>query len=400
MIYPVDIESFNEGKILEILDKEIEESTHWDFKEAHYNTSSNSGKKDFVRDISAMANGEGGVIVIGIDDSNELKGVEIDDFDKLKLQLTQVLRSNTDPSISGVLFKRVNHEGRDVYALFVPSGNLKPYSVSLSGTSSREFMLRQDASNHHMSIQEIKFLFNSQPSKEEFAKNSREWIEERIEHIFSPNFDHKLDDKKSLLIHILPKDFYSENELYSVTDIVKVQNSGGHIFAPFSQGWSPYPKQDCVFSYNRKDGDFGRDNPLLSYVSIFTNGAFEIFDSTYVNWLPTMHGKDQIHQAIDSMLFDEIEKVVNFLNLVGKNGEFLLSLTFMNLKGFKLERNGIGTMVELNSAGLSSDKINVTCEIDLTTDYINQLKPFMDKIWNAFGISHCHRYDENGIFIG
>ena len=97
--------------------------------------------KNFAKEIVAFANASGGIIYLGITDSNEIKGVSI--TNKLKSQI-QDIAHNCDPTIIISLF-----EIKNILAVEIKEGVNKPYSCS-SG-----FYMRMGANSQKMSRNEI-----------------------------------------------------------------------------------------------------------------------------------------------------------------------------------------------------------------------------------------------------
>ena len=97
--------------------------------------------KIFAKEIVAFANASGGIIYLGITDSNVIKGVSI--TNKLKSQI-QDIAHNCDPSIIISLIEMNN-----VLAVEIKEGNNKPYSCSAG------FFMRMGANSQKMNRNEI-----------------------------------------------------------------------------------------------------------------------------------------------------------------------------------------------------------------------------------------------------
>ena len=85
-----------------------------------------SNLKSITEEVCAFANASGGVILIGVDDRNTIKGVKLDNSKRSALQ-------NSLGEISPALqceFYMVEVEGKSVAVIEVPSGLNKPYVLS------------------------------------------------------------------------------------------------------------------------------------------------------------------------------------------------------------------------------------------------------------------------------
>ncbi len=82
--------------------------------------------KEITEEVCAFANASGGVVLIGVDDANTIKGITIDNAKRSAIQ-------NSINEISPVLkcdFNIVEVDGKDIAVIEVPSGQNKPYVLS------------------------------------------------------------------------------------------------------------------------------------------------------------------------------------------------------------------------------------------------------------------------------
>lgn len=86
------------------------------------------GKDNFVNVVSAFANGEGGMIIVGVvNRSGEVKGLTCDLGD-LRDRLSQVIRANVYPEPK-TMFESCEFNGRKLLIIIVEEGQNKPYGV-------------------------------------------------------------------------------------------------------------------------------------------------------------------------------------------------------------------------------------------------------------------------------
>lgn len=93
---------------------------------AEFKVSVPSNVKGITEEVCAFANASGGVVLIGVDDANAIKGVSIDNSKRSAIQ-------NSINEISPVLkcdFNIVEVEGKNIAVIEVPSGQNKPYVLS------------------------------------------------------------------------------------------------------------------------------------------------------------------------------------------------------------------------------------------------------------------------------
>lgn len=93
---------------------------------AEFKVSVPSKVKELTEEICAFANAAGGVLLIGVNDSNEIKGVHIDNNKRSAIQNS--LHEITPQLSCPLTF--VNVDGKDIGVIEVPSGANKPYVLS------------------------------------------------------------------------------------------------------------------------------------------------------------------------------------------------------------------------------------------------------------------------------
>jgi len=109
--------------------------------EGQYIEFKESFDKSFPKEIVAFANASGGIIYLGITDSNAIKGVSV--TNRLKSQV-QDIAHNCDPSIL-ISINEINN----VLAVGIKEGNNKPYSCSAG------FYMRMGANSQKMNRNDI-----------------------------------------------------------------------------------------------------------------------------------------------------------------------------------------------------------------------------------------------------
>ncbi len=94
--------------------------------QAEFKVSVPSKVRDLTEEICAFANAAGGVLLIGVDDTNVIKGVSIDNTKRSSIQNSI---SEINPKLNCTI-EIVSVDGLDVGVLNVPSGKNKPYIFS------------------------------------------------------------------------------------------------------------------------------------------------------------------------------------------------------------------------------------------------------------------------------
>lgn len=130
-----------------------EEGTKLDFKrELHIESASD--KKEFAKDVSAIANSRGGrgYIIFGVEDKTKnIIGINPDNFIEEKIQ--QVIVTRCEPPIP-ISLELVNYKNKYIAVLTIYSGDQKPYQVKESGS----FFTRRGSTTDIMRKEELASL--------------------------------------------------------------------------------------------------------------------------------------------------------------------------------------------------------------------------------------------------
>jgi predicted HTH transcriptional regulator len=112
------------------------------------------------KEVVAFLNSrDGGVILLGVDDSGKVLGLE--DVDGLQLQIKDRLKHNIMPSTMGLFDLAVeNQDGKSLIKLIVASGSEKPYYLSKMGMSAKGCFIRIGSASEPMPIAMIEDLFS------------------------------------------------------------------------------------------------------------------------------------------------------------------------------------------------------------------------------------------------
>lgn len=146
-------QAMNSKKLISLIKKE--EGPKLDFK-LKIDLYTESGKKEFAKDVSAIANSKGGrgYLIIGVaDKTKELVGLSDEEvFEEERVQ--QVVSSRCEPPIPvDVAF--INIEGKKLGIITIYDGNQKPYQLKETGA----FYIRRGSTTDIMRKQEILNLF-------------------------------------------------------------------------------------------------------------------------------------------------------------------------------------------------------------------------------------------------
>jgi len=149
--------------INDLLLNQIEESQHLEYKSADALNNTDSNKKEISKDISAMANADGGVIIYGIKeyDAKEKRHLpeEVTPIDRIKYTkewLENVIQSNIRPRIEGLIIHPIQlpKNNEVVYAVEIPQ------STTAHQAADFRYYRRYNFQNQPMYDYEIRDVMN------------------------------------------------------------------------------------------------------------------------------------------------------------------------------------------------------------------------------------------------
>lgn len=391
-MYPIQLADLNSNFIESISKGELQEDLILEFKQRIYPFENKEDKKNFLRDIVAMVNGSGGLIILGVADNNDLIGVDIPDRDGYKRQILQNI-SSIEPQIIGVDFKFIEYHGLTFLAVLVPEGELKPYSSKVYGDA-REFLVRQNASNHHLSMSEIRRLFlKNNPEAPDFESDWNDWRTHKISQILKGELFKPLMNTCSVVITMWPT---SSGVKEKKIDGIKLKNFGdkkSDFWPSHSTGRTIVPYADGIFAVGREDGDFGEGkHKCYSIVVAQTNLALLSYDG-----LPSIakNGKE-IGSDIAQEIINMALKFTRFLNDLGQTGkEYKITVSILDAKGCKIKGNSFHNVFPgaLSSAiGVTTEEFTDSVKLKIGEDVSLAVKPILDKIWQSSGFDECPFY--------
>lgn len=259
-----DFDAVSERDLQELVDGQVPEGLRIEYKAGTYGNA-DSEKREFLKDLSVLANSQGGHLVLGIEETSgvatTIVGIGETDVDAELLRLEQVARSGLEPRIPGLRIRPIQLEnGKQVLVLRVPRSWDPPHRVVAQG--SNRFYLRHSAGVHEPSKEELRTLFTKSASALDQARNFRS---ERIEAIRAGVGNRPLAGGGRFFLHIVPVASFSG----MVSLDIKQAHAQHRVFQPIgSSGMSPR------FNYHGFINERGGDENH-GYTQIFRNGVLE-----------------------------------------------------------------------------------------------------------------------------
>lgn len=173
--------SLVEGDLQRLCEDRSVESQTLDFKRTIPGKDDRS-KNEFLKDVCAFANGNGGDLLYGVDESDGVASsivpVTTESLDDLQRRLSQVLDSGIEPRLVGVQTRGIAVDGGYVLAVRVPASFNGPHRYILNGHS--KFVMRTGTHTSELSYDQLRAAFDKNAS---LAAQAKLFVAERIDAI-------------------------------------------------------------------------------------------------------------------------------------------------------------------------------------------------------------------------
>ncbi|MGB3845427.1 MAG: ATP-binding protein [Sphingopyxis sp.] len=155
------IETIDEAALQRLIEDQVPEGRDLEFKR-DLPGGNDEATREFLADVTAFANAQGGHIVFGIDEGNgvaaDLPGVEVDDPDAAILRLEGKLQTGVEPRLIGVRSRWVPlANGRGTLVLRIPGSLSAPHRVTYKGGA--RFFGRNSRGKFELDVHDLKHAF-------------------------------------------------------------------------------------------------------------------------------------------------------------------------------------------------------------------------------------------------
>lgn len=382
----IPIESITEKHLRDLIDNKVPEGKTIDYKQM-LKLHTPSEKKAFLNDISAFANTLGGYIVYGMKEQKgipvELCGIDIENQDKERQRLDNLVRDGIEPRIYGIQIQPVVLS-KNKYAIVikVPDSFNPPHMVIIDGH--RKFYARNSSGTYPLNVEELRILFGISDT---IAKNAREFRYQRLSMIKSGPTPIPLLAGPKYILHLIPFGSFRPSTNYDLSGFHQNPQNLPNIC------WKVHTGRYNFDGFVSHHGyiDPIKQQPTCSYTQLFRNG---IIEAVYMEYNPNMEGHVNrvIDLAYETKIIGSVKEFISVQKQLGTSPPIFVMFAILGVKGIKLaKREYPETPATALSDAISFEQDHLILpEValsDFEQDIRQQLQPVFDIVLNAAALT-------------
>jgi len=358
-----------------VVQNKIPESRTLDYK-LKVHPDGDAGNKEFLRDVSAFANTVGGYLIYGVEEKagipTAIKGVEVDNPDKLQLRFESLLRTGVDPPIRGVVPWPVDcaDSKKKIIVVQVPKSVGRPHVVKIKGHF--RFYGRNSSGVHPLEVDDLRRAFLA---SETLATRIRTFRNDRIAQIASGQMPIPMQPGAKVVLHLIPESAF---ELGKKCNLSKKLVSNVKLMGT----------SQCLSHGYNYDGHISHDIPGQSrlarrYTQVFHNGIIEAVDISILD-----HGKQNRLSYLEQ---EAVKAFDTYLGVLGRiNAEFPVwtALSLLGVRGCEFDLLQSTGMVSIEYHPIDQNELIIP-EVYVEHPGLSGkevLRPSFDRIRNACGL--------------
>lgn len=378
-----------------IIHSQIPESKTLDYK-AELKIEKGDDRKEFLADISAFINTEGGVLIFGIkelkDGSGQNSGIpelktpiKIDNLDKLTQQIEDLVQNNLEPRVGNLGINSIEVEdGKYILIISTQKTFGLPHMVTYKATN--KFYKRRNSGKYLVDVYELQYSFVQSLKNREQAERFRQT---RVNIVRNLEFIPKLDIEGSFFLHVIPInnleyeiDFTSQTTLNFLSKkMIPIRNLGWD-YQHNLEGF-------MTFSSNHESAPY-------SYCQLFRNGVLEFYTS-HMHFQRENNPKilDVFGKFLENTTIDYVKKSFEIFKYFQIEAPFIIMISLFDIKN--------GTLLYQDHWRNSSREINQeklllppTIIYDQQVDLTKELKKVFDILWQTGNMPKSPFYDDAG----
>jgi hypothetical protein len=346
-------------------------------------------KAEFLSDVTALANSDGGDIVFGMRAekgvAKDLVGLRNFAPDGRIGQLENLLRDFVQPRLPGLQVEaRALSDGNHALLVRVGRSFAAPHMVRHQGVT--RFCGRNSNGKYDLDVQQLRSSFLASEAMSDRLRNFRL---DRVNKLISGNGPVALTTSYLIVLHVLPVVSARPDLRLGTADFQRLMNL--KLPRPMNSGSSaPSFNMDGLLVTS----SWGTD-AYNGFVQIFRNGFLESAESQ------TLNPKEQVGKIIPSVAWEKrmvevFDGYVNALQGLNLPPPYVASVSLLGVRGFHMyvdPRHWSACGRPVDRDHLLTDEVLIE---DASKPAGKLLRPLFDQIWNGCGWAASLNYDKDG----
>lgn len=263
---PQKLSSIDEALLGEICAQSYPESSTLDFKRA-LPSRDERGRSEFIKDVCAFANADGGDLIFGIEEKNGCASILVpvvdEAADAAQRRLVQYLDAGVEPRVFGVQFWSVEIDGGYALVLRIPPSFNGPHRYKFN--NSTRFVVRTGTLTSELSYDQLRMAFDRSATLTERARTFRQG---RLDAIRDGKTWRPMLPGPVCVFHLIP---LGSMTLRQTIDVGRLYHDFNSFMFPDWAGASRTLNLDGLLVHpGGKPSD-----PATAFVQVFRSGALE-----------------------------------------------------------------------------------------------------------------------------
>lgn len=380
-------EPLSDARLLEVCAQRSTESQTLDFKQTLPGTSDRD-KAEFLKDVCAMANRDGGDLVYGVTEAAGIAGgiaaISAEPADAAKRRLGQVADAGLEPRVTGIEFRAVEVNGGYVLLVRVPASFNGPHRYNLNGVG--RFVIRNGTHTVELSYEQLRSAFDRTAT---LTERARQFRQRRLHAIGARSTWMPIIKGPVCAVHLVPITGMAGNR---TVDIPSLYNNYAPLMFSFWNGASRATNLDGLIVY---PGVAKGQKEIGAYSQVFRSGALETvrYGGGFAD--PT---SPRIPAAtISKFIRDAVDKFLAISRNLGFAGPAIAGAALLTTCDYDFalppEHFDHGARADRDDIVLPEVWIDA---IESAPNIDSVVRPMLDVLWQAFDVERCYHYDTSG----
>lgn len=379
----LDFEGIDADGLKAICVEGWQESRSLDFKR-ELPAKDDRGRQEFLKDVCAFANSEGGDIIFGIMEidggARAIAPIATEESDTAIRRLGQVLDAGIEPRIHGVRFRALKfRDGTYALLLRVPASFDGPHRFTINNAS--RFVVRSDTHTSDLTYEQLRMAFDRTASLAERARNFRAY---RLQEIKACRTWKTMRKGPLCVVHILPMAAMTGR---STVDVASLYRDHAKLSFDDWGGASRSINLDGVMSFATSD------EGISAYTHVFRSGAIEAVRFGGLTVDPSR--KVIPSRTIAEFFRSAIETLVKQYQPMGIGGPAIIGVAFLFVEGYDFPVSKYENPARTDREHLVLEEVWIE-NLESIEAVDNIARPILDTLWQAFGEPACAYYDAKG----